>query len=522
MKKRSFMLNAFFLTSATLIARVIGIAFRVYMSNKIGSEGIGLYQLISTIYMFAATFATSGISLAVTRLVTDSIAKKEYRTAKIAISRCFYIGVVLSSIVGIVMFVYSEALSVYILHDTRAILSLKILAPSLPFMSISACFRGYFFAVRQVIKTASEQLFEQIIEILIFSCLIGFFLPKGIEYACCSVVIGTTVAEILSCFYSYFIYKKDVLECNNFEISNKREIYKKIAFIALPVTASSSLRSGLSTVENILIPAGLQRSGESSQKSLAGYGLISGMVMPVITFPSVFLFSFALLLIPEMSEANAVNHKRNINYIVTRVFYITLIYSIMISGIFLFFSNDFGLSIYGSSESGALMSILAPLIPLMYLDGVVDAILKGLNEQLHYLSYNIIDSILRVIFIFVLLPIYGLKGLIIVIFFSTILNSFLSMNRLIKVTELKVKIIDWLLKPVAAIVVSCFALNAIFSYEIFEFSSITYKLILEILLAILFYIFILFISGSINNEEFNWIKSYFKRDKISIQKKIVS
>ena len=132
------MLNAFFLTSATLIARVIGIAFRVYMSNKIGSEGIGLYQLISTIYMFAATFATSGISLAVTRLVTDSIAKKEYRTAKIAISRCFYIGVVLSSIVGIVMFVYSEALSVYILHDTRAILSLKILAPSLPFMSISA------------------------------------------------------------------------------------------------------------------------------------------------------------------------------------------------------------------------------------------------------------------------------------------------------------------------------------------------------------------------------------------------
>ena len=326
----------------------------------------------------------------------------------------------------------------------------------------------------------------------------------------------------MSCFYSYFIYKKDVLECNNFEISNKREIYKKIAFIALPVTASSSLRSGLSTVENILIPAGLQRSGESSQKSLAGYGLISGMVMPVITFPSVFLFSFALLLIPEMSEANAVNHKRNINYIVTRVFYITLIYSIMISGIFLFFSNDFGLSIYGSSESGALMSILAPLIPLMYLDGVVDAILKGLNEQLHYLSYNIIDSILRVILIFVLLPIYGLKGLIIVMFFSTILNSFLSMNRLIKVTELKVKIIDWLLKPVAAIVVSCFALNAIFSYEIFEFSSITYKLILEILLAILFYIFILFISGSIDNEEFNWIKSYFKRDKISIQKKIVS
>ena len=107
MRKRSFILNAVFLTSATLIARVIGIAFRVYMSNKIGSEGIGLYQLITTIYMFSATFATSGISLAVTRLVTDSISKKEYKTAKIATSRCLCVGVIVGSLVGVAMFSYA-------------------------------------------------------------------------------------------------------------------------------------------------------------------------------------------------------------------------------------------------------------------------------------------------------------------------------------------------------------------------------------------------------------------------------
>lgn len=511
MRKRSFILNAVFLTSATLIARVIGIAFRVYMSNKIGSEGIGLYQLITTIYMFSATFATSGISLAVTRLVTDSIAKKEYKTAKIATSRCLCVGVIVGSLVGVAMFSYAEFLSVSVLHDARAMLSLKILAPSLPFMAISACFRGYFFAVRQVIKTASEQLFEQIVEILVFSSLIGFFLPKGLEYACCAVVIGTTIAEILSCFYSYFMYRKDILKYDNSEVTDKKGIYKKIAFIAFPVTASSSLRSGLSTIENVLIPSGLQKAGASSQKSLAGYGLINGMVMPVITFPSVFLFSFALLLIPEMSEANAVNHKKNINYIATRVFHITLIYSIMISGIFLFFSDDFGLSIYGSNESGVFMSVLAPLIPLMYLDGVVDAILKGLDEQLHYLSYNIIDSTLRVILIFIFLPMYGLQGLIIVMFVSAILNSSLSMGRLIRVTELKVKIVDWFIKPIASIVLSGFALNTLFSYHIFEFSCVTYKLILEVLLLILFYMSLLFISGGISNEEIDWIKGYLKQ-----------
>lgn len=515
MRKRSFIINAVFLTSATLIAKVIGIVFRVYMSNKIGSEGIGLYQLITTVYFFAATFSTSGITLAVTRIVTDSIAKHEYGTAKFAMTRCIYIDVILSSLVGFLMFIYAEPLSANILHDTRAMLSLKVLAPSLPFMAVSACFRGYFYAVRQVIKTASEQLLEQIIEIAIFSSLIGFLLPKGLEYACCAVVIGTTIAEAISSFYSYFMYRLDKKKFNSSGEINKKCVYKNIALISLPVTASSSIRSGLSTIENILIPSGLQKSGVSSQKSLAGYGLINGMVMPVISFPSVFLFSFALLLIPEMSEANAVNHKRNINYISNRFFHITLIYSIMVSGIFLFFSDDFGLAIYGSCESGFYMSLLSPLIPLIYLDGVVDCMLKGLNEQLHYLSYNIIDSILRVILIFTLLPIYGLKGLIIVMFFSEILNSSLSINRLIKVTNLKINVLDWLLKPIASIVLSCFALNKLLSFEFLQFSSIIYKLTFEALISIVFYIFLLFISGGINNEEIAWIKKYFTKESLS-------
>lgn len=515
MKKRSFIINAFFLTSATLIAKVIGIIFRVYMSNKIGSEGIGLYQLITTIYFFAATFSTSGITLAVTRMVTDSVAKHEYSVAKFAMTRCIYIDVVLSSLVGFLMFRYARDLSIYILHDTRAILSLKVLAPSLPFMAVSACFRGYFYAVRRVIKTASEQLLEQIIEIAIFSSLIGFFLPKGLEYACCAVVIGTTIAEAMSAFYSYFMYRADKKKYNVSGEVDKKCVYKNIALISLPVTASSSIKSGLSTIENILIPSGLQKAGASSQKSLAGYGLINGMVMPVVSFPSVFLFSFALLLIPEMSEANAVNHKRNINYISNRVFHITLIYSIMVSGIFLFFSSDFGLSIYGSSESGLYMSLLSPLIPLMYLDGVVDCMLKGLNEQLHYLSYNIIDSILRVVLIFTLLPIYGLKGLMIVIFFSEILNSSLSINRLIKITDLKINVIDWLLKPIASIVLSCFALNKILSFEFLQFSSITYKLIFEVVISMVMYIFLLLVSDGINSEEINWVKKYFKKTSLN-------
>lgn len=210
MKKKTFMINALILTGTSFINMMIGMFFRVYMSNKIGAEGIGLYQLVTAVYFFAATFSTTGISLTVTRLVTDFIAQKQYSQAKKVVAKCLALGVGISIFAAVIMFIFAEQIGINILKDARTILSLKILAPSLPFVAISSCFRGYFYAVRRVIKTASEQLFEQIIEIVVFMILIGNFAPRGIEYACAAVVIGTTLSEILSCVYSYLLYINDV------------------------------------------------------------------------------------------------------------------------------------------------------------------------------------------------------------------------------------------------------------------------------------------------------------------------
>lgn len=96
MMKKRFLFNAAVLTGTSLVARTIGIAFRVYMSNMIGAQGIGLYQLICAVYFFATTFATSGITLIVTRLVTDSIAGGEPGKAKYVTRQCLFISLILS------------------------------------------------------------------------------------------------------------------------------------------------------------------------------------------------------------------------------------------------------------------------------------------------------------------------------------------------------------------------------------------------------------------------------------------
>ena len=259
----------------------------------------------------------------------------------------------------------------YLLRDTRTAGALKLLAPSLPFMAVSACVRGYFTARRKTLQTSVEQLLEQMIEMGVFAFVFAFFTPKTLSQACCAAVLGTTAAEMISFVYSIICYWIDIRKwkCQ----SKKAEhLGKQILPVALPVTANSCLRSGLAAVENVLIPFGLKKNGSDGSSALAQYGIISGMAMPVLVFPSVLILPFATLIVPEMSEAYTKRHLKSIQHIAAKMFRLTLFYSVPVTVIFLFFSNQIGEMLYHNENVGIFLAILAPVIPFMYLDSVVD------------------------------------------------------------------------------------------------------------------------------------------------------
>lgn len=488
MDKKKFLVNSVLLAGTALVIRSMGLAFRVYMSNTIGAEGIGLYQLILTVYMFFSSVTTAGISLFVTRIVTDFLARGENGIAKRCVTLCLIISVAISSVFGFMMFAFANELGSVFLGDSRTVLSIKVLAPSLPFMAVSACLRGYFLARRSVITTSFEQLLEQIAEIAVFALLVGKLAPMGLEYACCAVVIGTTGAEIISCIYSYLLYRISVSKIKG-KPKRVPRFFSKFTSIALPVTGSSCLRSGLSAVENSLIPTGLRKNGANYKNALSTYGTISGMVMPIITFPAIFIMPLSTLIIPEISQAKAQGNETAVRRMAERLFRIGLLYSIPVMAIMIFLSNELGTVIYNSSNVGVYIAILAPVIPLMYLDNVVDGMLKGLNEQVSYLIFNLIDSIIRVVLTYFLLPIMGIKGFIIVIFVSELLNTSLSIWRFLRVVQLHLKIFEWIIRPMLCVALPCVLIMLLpFSQD-----SI-FGLIVKILLSCIGYILLLYIT----------------------------
>ncbi len=506
---KRFILNATLLTSVTLILRTVGIGFNVYLSNKIGAQGMGLYTLSMSVYSLAVTFAVSGIGLASTRLTAEMLASGDNASARNAMKKCLLHSIAFGAVAFVLLFCFSDFIGNTLLSDERTVLSLKVMAFGMPFVSMSSALNGYFQAVRRVHKNAIIQIGEQFMRISVTAYLLNILMPAGIEYSCLALVIGSSFSELLSFVFSYTLYRIDLSKHIKNQGSCGKGIMKRIVSISFPVALSTYVRSALVTVEHILIPKGLRKSGSAYDTALASYGVIHGMVFPVLLFPQALLSALAGLLIPETAESIARGENARIKYITERVFQATLAFSIGVSGIMICFSYELGMMIYSNREASFYIRMFAPLIPLMYIDHITDGILKGLNQQIYSMRVNIADSFLSVILVYFLIPHLGVTGYVITIFVSEMLNTGLSICRLISVSDARVRVLKWFAKPLICIVgATCtekLILTAVQYFYPFEANAV-----LEIIVSSLIYFVYLRLTGSVSRDDIIWIKSIIK------------
>ncbi len=496
-------INLLILTITSLVLRTVNISFQVYLSNKLGQEGMGLFQLITAIYFLAIVFSTSGIKFATTRLVAEEMGTGNPVGAIKAVRNCLAFGVILSVLSMITVNLKAEYIGTFWLNDPRTILSLRIFAFSLPFISLSSVLTGYFIAVRKVVKSVGVQYLEQFIKIAATILFLGIFLPRGLEYACAAVVSGACTGEFCSFLFLFILYRNEQPGVSNDRQAGP-DLVLRMFHIILPVAFSAYIMSITRTIQQLLIPYGLKKSGESSKEAISTFGVIQGMTMPVIMFPSVLLESISELIVPELAECMASNSYRRLNYIIARVFNLGIILSIGVAWMFWRYSKELGMTIYHNSEAAYFIMVLAPLIPVMYLDNIVDNMLKGIDEQVSSMRYNMFTSLINVIMTYLLLPRFAIIGYLITTYFIRILNFALSINRLIKVTKLK---IDWygIVKSVFCVIG---AIGIVILLE--DINLVNPALIyLHLLLTAAIYLFLLRVFSCITHDDVIWVKSLF-------------
>lgn len=458
MQQKEFMKNATVMTVTALILRAVGIVFRIYLSGRIGAEGMGLYQLVFSVYVLLSTFASTGICTAVTRLVTEQLVCGTTRTVRQVLRRSVPLCIMAGLVSAVLIFVFSVPVCSHLLKDMRALPSLQALGISLPFMGITACLRGYFMARRKTVLPSVSQIAEQLARIAFIFLFLQIWDNHNVETACLAVILGDGLAEILSSCIMIIGYFCDIRRIRDlksrYSLQQNHGIVHRLLEIATPITAGRYLNSVLRTIENILVPQKLTAYGGTMQTSLEQFGMLKGMALPLLFFPSSFLSSVSTLLIPELSEAHTLGEQQKVTRAVKKVLRITLLMSTWLSGIFTVFAYDLGELLYGSKDVGFLLRVLAPLMPIMYLESIVDGMLKGLNQQMHSLWYSVLDSVTRILLIVVVVPSKGMAGFLFIMVLSNLLTSYLNLQRLLKVTNMKMSFVEWIIKPLLAIIVA--------------------------------------------------------------------
>ena len=443
-----FIKNAAILTATSLLLRMVGMIFRVWLATAVGAEGMGLYQQIFSIYVLVSVFASSGVGLAVTRLISEELTLGKRRGVSLIMRKSSLLTLFAAVGSGLIVYFMAEPISVYIISDKRAAESLRIMCFSLPFMAISAVLKGYFFARKKASVNSFSQCIEQAVRVGFIFFWFGNF-ETDITTGCAAVLRGDVVAEFSSCFYLLAVYLADRKKLNSLR-GRERPPYKimpTLIRIVSPIAGGRYLNSFLRTVENIIVPANLVKYGLTNENALASFGMIKGMALPLLLFPAGLLSSVTSLLVPEMSEASAAGHRGRIRYAAERSITLTFVASIPFAVGFYFTAEPLSKLIYSDVSVGDCVRLLAPLVPLMYIDSVSDALLKSLDKQLVTFKHSLFDSLGRIALILFLLPGFGMTGFIAIMYASNILTSLLNLIKLMRVSGARISLLKQIILP---------------------------------------------------------------------------
>lgn len=486
--------NTLLLAASTIILRLCALCFQAYLAARVGSEQLGIFGIISSVGVVFATIAISGVRFSVTRLVAE--AQSNGNNYPHSLMRCAYLYAALfGGASGAVLYFGAEALSHYWVMNTSAAAALRIMALSMPLIAFGGVAEGYFTAKQKVFRLVLTEFIAQLIRIafvvLCFTTMKGFLVTN-------ILASGMLVSEGVLALGMLVLY---VLEAagKKEETPQKRNLPRLIK-TALPLAVSAYMRTGLSSLGQIIIPRGLRRSGMGSASAFSTYGVISQMSMPVIMFPAALLSALGEVLVPRLTDAQVLGRKIGISYIVNRALRIGVIFSFGVAGAMLFNSQMLGRAIYNSVEAGLYICIFAPLVPIIYIDCVTDGCLKGLNQQVYSMVYNVLEGVMNVTLLFFLLPRTAIMGYIAVMYIKEVFNAVLSLRRLSKVAVVDFKawgIIGTILSACGAqlccrIVLPGASLWAVLAAYCF------------------FYVLLLYVISGVSREDIKWVLSLLK------------
>lgn len=445
---QSFIKGAAILVIAGMITRMLGFVYRIYLSNFIGAEGMGLISLTGPVYSLIILTLTSGVSIAVSRLVAQEKARGNTcnlgRITKMAALVVGFGGLV----AALLLWGAGHFIANVLLKDSRTYLSLLALVPCIPIVACQSAVKGYFYGSQKVTPNAVANIVEQIVRIGFVLILLQFSMDMGLEYTCALVTVGSAVGEMFNLgvvFVAYLVDRRKTTRQG--VLMRKRDVGRQIAGIALPVSATRFLTSIMGTVESILIPRRLLAGGLNYTASLEALGRLSGMVSPLIFFPSFITSALSTTLVPAISEAVALKNYPLANRRISRSLQLSFTMGFVCMAVFFSFPHEIGGLLYAKENIGGMLYVMSFTCIFVYVQQTLIGILNGFNKQKEALVSSLCGDAIRIGFVWFAVPTYGISGYVAGMIVSSVVVCLLNLRMIMKTTGMSLPLRKWIIKP---------------------------------------------------------------------------
>lgn len=411
-RKRTIIKGTFILTMTGFATRFMGFFYRIFLSHTFGEEGVGLYQLVFPIYALCFSLTSAGIELALSRCIAARMTKGKHKEARELLYTSLFLTVTASVIVTLILQKYSLPISQAFLHEPRCADLLVILSYAFPFASVHSCICGYYFGLKQTGIPAVSQFVEQTARILSVYLLYLYGVRVGIRFGVSIAVAGLIAGEIFSSVFCLraLLGRHVLASLSRFHFRGCTRHSRELLALSVPLTASRVLLNLLQSIEAVSIPVRLQSYGMSLSESLSTYGVLTGMALPCILFPSAITNSVSTMLLPTVAEIQALNHRQELTSLVRKVTYSCIFLGSICCVSLLCFGKWIGTILFHSPMAGDYIITLAWMCPFLYTNNTLISMINGIGKTT--LSFGINSSSLgiRIASVFLLIPAFGIEG----------------------------------------------------------------------------------------------------------------
>lgn len=521
--KSKFVLGAIVLTITSVISKILGAFYKVPLMNMIGSNGLGIFQLIFPVYSFFLVLASGGISLGMSKIISgeNKLSGGAYNSMYV---KCgLKLVLLLSLLSSVVLGGISVPISI-MQGDKTLFVCYLALIPALVFSSLISVLKGYFQGKENMLPSGISMIIEQGVKLLAGLLLCKIFIKKSLIFAVFGAFLGISLSELMAFVFllvRYFTFhhgKKEQKDLTNISTLTKKDCYKNIIKTSFPIMLNTIIMPLVYAVESGVTIWLLKRASIGTQTAQSLFGLEDGIVGSLINLPTVISSAIATALLPSITSSFNSGEDETCSQKSTLALRLTWLVALPCFFIFLLFAKDIVLFLYGGGLKQSAFDELSVVVDLVRLSSlnivyvsllsVITAILQAINLSFVPVKNLLISGVIKLILTFVLVssPMLNIYGLVIsdaVCFSLALVLNTIALKKSMKISlDLK----NFVIKPILSSLVMAFVT---FSIKFVLSGLINFKMLvmISILSGICVYLFTMFMVKGITKQELFKIKS---------------